>query len=72
MLVKIPDINPTLDAFAKLYTLHTTESIALKPKDAEFLVSLSDYIYALDKPWKHQFNPEETKRIEKLWNEYAK
>lgn len=65
------DIDPTLDALAKLYTMFTTQAVKFKSKDEDTLRMISDAVYALDKPQEHEFSPADKKIIERLWNEYS-
>jgi len=65
------DIDPTLDALAKLYTMFETQGVKFKQKDADTLRMLSDVVYALDKPQDYEFTPAEKTIIERLWDEYS-
>ena len=69
---KIPsNVNPTMDALGKLYTLFTTQGVKFAPKDEDILLMLSDRIYALDKPQEYEFNDSEKAHIERLWDAYS-
>ena len=69
---KIPtNVNPTLDALGKLYTLFTTQGSKFKQEDEDILLMLSDRIYALDKPQDYEFSSAEKAQVERLWDAYA-
>lgn len=72
-MIPVPDdVDPVIDALAKLYTLYETESVKFSARDEKRLITLSDRIYSLDKPWEHEFTSIEKQQIEKLWAKYAK
>ncbi len=65
------DINPTLDALAKLYSLYDLQSVKFKQADEGILRGLSDRIYSLANPQEYEFSSQEEKTIERLWDEYG-